>query len=1226
MFWIGSHASRAAVRRGGPSASSPGLRRYDYRITDNPGVSGREHANHPEPNPPDQDQPPSPPSCADPVIPAPPAPQAQTTTHPQGSELQLDWAFRIADLCGVDLLVTDPHSARFLDCNRSASERLGYSHAELLELGPAGIQADPEHDAIWVAQRLQELFEQGGGHFPTRHRHRDGTVLDVKVNHIIASLEGRAVVVSVVQDCTQQRSVELALAEQLRLFSQGEAIHGTASWSHCLATGAMQWTPGMDSIAGERPAAFNTYLNLVHPEDREQWRRNYHLSVQRLERFELPHRLLLPSGEVRAVQLNGQPCSDLHGNPSQVLGTLCDTTARHDLQLQIEHNQYRDQLTELPNKQATINWLSRQLSGRSHNVNLAIFSIDIDGFQEINDSFGIETGNQLLQALAELLSTQLAEGAWVARQGSDEFVVIQHRGVNSFGEAIKRGRDLQRRIHAIDNLRADLPLRPTVSLGLSCFPEHGDTALGLLQCANTALMEAKRQGRGQLRAYSTTISRQIRERLVLDGALHKAITREQLRLLVQPQSDRSGQLCGGEVLLRWHDHYGKTISPSFFIPLAEQSGLIFPLSEWVLHNCLSQISRWRRHQLQVPRLGLNISTRLLESIDRHLPEQLQSGLERHGLTADALELEITETALLRNPVAAAETVRLLASAGFRIAIDDFGTGYSSMDLLRTLPVHKIKIDTTFIRNLCESPEDRAIVQATITLAHGLGMSCVAEGVETEEQLAILHDLNCDQFQGYLCGRPIDVDQFGQLLLDSQLPCGARRNQPDQPPTGAVRQGSGPENNRASSFDELKALRSSIDNSLDAYLLLEAITSSNGEILDFTILESNRTASDYMQQKREALVGQTICTLFPRVTSNGLLSLYASCLHQQSPLEIDDFLYPDHELFGDTRSYDLRLYPRRNLLTVNWRDVTSRSQRYRSLSQAADLLKLLEHHLVDTIVLFDQDERVTWISASLQAMTGWKPEQWLGQPFHNLFAQGNTAPKPLHLADWLPYAGVGQSRRLRLATPRGGWGWVDVSGRRLPASPGGDPGQHQGYALSLRAADEEELREQRLLQLSSHDPLTNLLNRSAVLQQLQDRLGNGRDRAEAIALICINCNNLKAINRNHGHAAGDAVLQALAQRILAGIRPADRAARLGSSAFLVVLEGLQQDGEAERMAHRLFETLTPPVVWQAHELPLTLSIGLAQHAAGDDVPLLLQRAEHALEQAQNGDGRHGQCAC
>lgn len=969
----------------------------------------------------------------------------------------LGWAHWLADQGGFDLFITDPASGRFIDCNRSAHERLGYSRAELLALGPAQIQADNSHDAVWVQQRISAALRGDTPNFRTQHRCRNGAVLDVEVHHITVEHQGQPVLLALVQDRSDDQQRLQQLRRQLDLVLRTEELHGCGGWLHELSCDRLSCSPEVERLLGCAPTNLAAYLQLVHPEDRPRWSSTYQQALERGDRLELSHRLLLANGDLRDVRLSGQTVCTADGTAVELIATLADASAKRDIQRAMERARLRDPLTELPNKTATLQWLTRQLNGRPNGTNLVVLGLDIDGFQEINDSFGHETGDRLLRAFAASLRAMLPPDAWVARLSSDEFAVILHQGLSSFGEAFQQARELQLRLHTFDKVSNELPLRPTVSIGVSSFPEHGNDAATLLQCANTAMMEAKRQGRGQLRTYSSTISRQIRERLVLDAALHKAITREQLRIVVQPQSDRQGLLAGGEVLLRWHDHHGVDVSPAFFIPLAEQSGLIFPISDWVLNATLDQVSLWHRRGLTVPRLALNISARLLESSDRHLAQHLQSALEQRRLPADALELEITETALLQNPIAAAETVRSMADAGFRVAIDDFGTGYSSMDLLRNLPVHKLKIDTAFVRNLERSPEDQAIVQATITLAHGLGMTCIAEGVETEEQRQILLELGCDQLQGYLCGRPASVESFTELLSAPVLPCGRGeqgrqgiRLTPAEAPAAAV-----PLHGRSSSFDELQALRSMVDQSPYGHLLTRAVHNAAGEIIDFTVLEVNTTGCTYLRQSREAVVGKNICTLFPSLIAVGLLEQYVLCLQSQQVLELDDFAYPNHDVYGDTRIYDLRAYPKDNLLSLTWRDVTLRHQRTRSLAASANLLALLAENVVETLMVLNADQQITWVSANLEGISGWSTEQWLGRCFGELFSTPSAVPVPLDVDAWLRQPGAIGRRRLRLTTPSGGWCWVMVSGRRLNSNS-----EDQGYVLTLHTSVEQPGQEEK----------------------------------------------------------------------------------------------------------------------------------------------------------------------
>ncbi len=1146
----------------------------------------------------------------------------------------LAWARRVADLCGADLLISDAESGTLLDCNHSAPRRLGYSRDQLLSLRLEQIVADADLDDASLAQQRQQLVGHGVGHLNGRHRCRDGTVLDVESHHRVVRWRGRRLLVSVVLDRTLQRNRELELDARLQLFSSGEAIAGVGFWSHDLSNGTMVWSEEMHRICAtdshRLQPSFRLYTALVHPEDRTVWSRHYHTALDRGESCELRHRLLLQQGEVRTVQLRCEPEYDAKGHPVRVRGTIEDISRREQQRQEVERARLQDGLTGLPNKTATLEWLNRQLMGRPYNANLAVISLDLDGFQEVNDSFGTEVGDQLLQAIAERLRLELAEHVWVARIGSDEFVVIRAQGVTSFGDAINTARELQQHLHRFGKLQSHLPLTPTICVGISCYPEHGEDARQLLQSANTALMEAKRQGRGQLRAYSTTISRQIRERLELDNALNSAIDRDQLRIVLQPQSNRSGELSGAEVLLRWTHHHGTQIPPSYFIPLAEQSGLIFPISHWVLCNTLATIRHWRTLEQTTPRLAINISTRLLESPDRHLALELHEALAEHGLSSEVLELEITETALLQNPVHAAQQLRHLASEGFRIAIDDFGTGYSSMELLRNLPVHKLKIDRSFVQNVPHSPEDQAIVQATITLAHGLGMRCLAEGVETTAQREVLLGLGCDEFQGYLYGRAMAVERFSELLQQPLIDC-CEITSP--PPLVRLLQSdlegpSIPLLQRTSSFDELEALRRSIDDSLDAYFVLQAVYSPTGRVIDFTLMEANRTACRYLRQERERIIGQSLCTLFPGMITTGMLQHYANSVLSGTALEIDDFAYDNHEVYGDTRVFDLRAYPRGNLLTATWRDVTNRSHRYRHLADAAALYQLVTENIAETIVLTDLQGSIIWVSSSLTTLTGWQRREWLGRSFSELFASGRGEPTPVELSLWLQQPGQVENRRLRLADPGGGWNWVDVNGRRLHGADlrrsdrigyGEEDALiedrmmklEDGFVLTVHSANEAQIAECRMERLAQQDSLTGLLNRHTVLEILTRQIGNGREQRQPVALLYCDFDHFKQINDHHGHACGDEVLQQVAERLQGQVRSDDLIARLGGDEFLVVLQKIDQLEHALTVAQKLVTAVARPMQVKGSELVVSISVGVALHALGEDTDLLLGRADRAM---------------
>ena len=676
---------------------------------------------------------------------------------PSSRERLADFAL-IADLLGADLLISDARGGAFLGCNASAHQRLGYSAQELLALSPEALQADPDHDAAWVAKQRGELVARGGGSFQTRHRCSNDTILDVEVHHRVLCIDGRQLIVSLVRDRTTAQQRERALLDALQLLNDGEALSGIGIWDLRFADGRMRWSAQMQRLckaeSREQSTTFWGYGALVHPDDRNPWRQAFQRAVNRGDLLRHRHRLAFVDGGDVLVQLEAQFTYDNSGQPVRAVGTLKDVSSEQIFLQEQALERSCDPLTGLPNKLASLEQLNRCLSGRSYNASLAVISLDVDGFQEINDNFGSDVGDQVLKVIARRLRELIGPKAWLARISSDEFLIVLEENIRSLGDAMTAGRQLQERWSRQERVMAELPIFPTFSMGLATFPEHAQEAKTLIQCSNTALMKAKGLGRIQMCAYSSTISRQIQERMELGGELGRAIDRNQLRLVVQPQVHRSAGLVGAEMLLRWTNRLGVAVPPSHFIPLAEESGMIVQLGAWVLNTTVQHLGSWRDAGLQPPRLALNVSPRELEMPGRRFITALLDALTLYGLSSDNLELEITETALLRNPVQAREQLRVLADQGFRIAIDDFGTGYSSLELLRTLPVHRLKIDRTFVQSITASPQDQSIVRATITLAQGLGMDCIAEGVETVEQRQLLEDLGCELFQGYLIGRPL----------------------------------------------------------------------------------------------------------------------------------------------------------------------------------------------------------------------------------------------------------------------------------------------------------------------------------------------------------------------------------------------------------------------------------------------------------------------------------------
>ena len=1139
----------------------------------------------------------------------------------------------VANLTGHGLLVTDPATRQFIACNPTACEQLGYSESELLELSPEHIQADPEHNAAWVEQEIKSIIKTGFGHIETRHRAKNGSILDVWINSKTVELDGQLAIATLIIDRSQERYRDFLQKQIIELHKEAERLSGIGAWKLRITDGRMQYSALTYQILHLDPdnAKYNlwSFTSLIHRDDRSRWRGDLRRALARGEDLQGRYRLEALDQPSITIQMEGRVILNEEGQPVQVIGTVEDVSCSESNDGGLERLRLLDPLTSLLNKTAIQEMLKSRLTGRGYNESLAVLSLDLDGFQEINDGFGTETGDALLIAIATRLRQICGSNAEVGRIGSDEFVIVLEQSIHSLGDAMRFARRLEKRWSELPPLISSLEANPSFCLGLASYPEHAQQAETLLQSANTALMQAKRQGRGQICPYSSTLSRQIRERLQLSGELAQAIEADQLSLQVQPQFTTTGALAGGEILLRWTNSRGVAIPASQFIALAEQSGQIFALGQWVLQHTLQQIQIWREQDLPVPRLAINLSVRELDRPTDQLLGGLIDALTHHQVDANQLELEITETALLRNPLQARQKLSQLAEQGFQIAIDDFGTGYSSLELLRNLPIHKLKIDKTFIDGVAKSPADETIVKSIITLAHGLGLSCIAEGVEHMEELERLQQLGCDFIQGYYYSKPLDLDLFTALLreIHSNGAHSIAIEAENRDRHLAIQHSDESTSRVPSPLEQMELLRGAIEISQSCYMLLRAELGVDGSVIDFQIIDLNQAACDYFQQSKESFVGQLFLATFPNATSSGLLEIYANAVLTNTPVSLEGFSYPSHDLFKDERVYDISAYPLRGFLVVDWRDNTVRHQINSNLAETADHYRLLAENIVEVVVLLDANQTIQWVSPSLQPVTGWTPLQWQGKSIAEFFGSEHGDPKAIDLEVWMAEQDDIRQDRLRLKEPLGGWSWIAVSARRLYPRDGRhhkSPAQAtrpEGFVLTLQPVHEQVMHEQRLLQLAHRDPLTGLETRAAILGWLRDRLQDEYAlNSQPLALFFCDFDNFKQINDSLGHAAGDAVLKAIAARIRNLIRSQDHAGRFGGDEFLVLLEGVKTLQAASLIAEKLRVAIAKPIDWEGQHIEASMSIGVAIHTAGESADIFLQRADQAMYAAKS-DGRN-----
>jgi diguanylate cyclase (GGDEF)-like protein/PAS domain S-box-containing protein len=420
-----------------------------------------------------------------------------------------------------------------------------------------------------------------------------------------------------------------------------------------------------------------------------------------------------------------------------------------------------DALTGLANRSLLLMRLEHTIAGaRRQQRAAAVLFLDLDRFKSINDSLGHDAGDRVLIEVSRRLQRVLRETDTVARLGGDEFVVFLS-DLNDETPAATLSRNI------LDTLSRPMLVHGhevslSCSIGISVFPQDGAEAKLLLKNADAAMYQAKALGRCNYQYYSREMNARTLDRLTLENALRHAIERRELVVLYQPQfSLDSGAMTGVEALLRWIPHGRDMVGPDVFIPIAEECGLIVPIGEWVLRTACAQQVAWRRAGLGCVRVAVNLSARQFRQAG--LGAMVAQALADTGCAPGCLELEITESVLMERPDSAAETLRHLSNMGVRVAIDDFGTGYSSLAYLKRFPIHTLKIDRSFVRDIPDSKDDAAIASAVIALAHSLQLSVVAEGVETAAQRDFLASLRCDHAQGYLLGKPMAADALAAML-------------------------------------------------------------------------------------------------------------------------------------------------------------------------------------------------------------------------------------------------------------------------------------------------------------------------------------------------------------------------------------------------------------------------------------------------------------------------------
>jgi diguanylate cyclase (GGDEF)-like protein/PAS domain S-box-containing protein len=655
----------------------------------------------------------------------------------------------------LPMWVVDVETLELLAVNSATCKRYGYSREQLLTMTVESLRVPEERGTLW--EEFRNNKGRQSAEKTRRHVTADGTLIDVAIEARPLRYEGRNACVAAAFDMTERKRAEDEL-RHMREFLDAvienvpvtifvkDAREGRYELTNKAAEGLLGISR-KDLIGRTAEEIFSPAVAArVRQDDCE-------LLACGRTLFHAERPLETSGNGTRIVNSTRLLIHDRDGRPQHIMRVVEDITERKRAELRIAHMARHDPLTDLPNRAAFDEHVALTLDhARSTHGCFAVLCMDLDRFKEINDLFGHAAGDTVLREVSRRLQ-RAAGGAFLARIGGDEFIMVDSEGRNS--RAVRALADRLRSALSEDILADGHVLQLDLSMGVALFPADGRDATTLIANADAALYRAKHDGRGSVRFFTAKMDQQLRERRALQHDLRSAIEHNELALHYQPQCDSNGRVTGFEALARWHHPKRGPVPPAEFIPLAEDSGFIVELGEWVLREACREAASWGR-PLQV---AVNVSA--VQFRRGNLQSVVHSILLETGLAPSRLELEITEGVLIENFSRAASMLRSLKALGVRIALDDFGTGYSSLSYLQSFPLDRIKIDQSFISGLGKSEGALAIVRGVIGLAHGLGLPVLAEGVETDGQLSVLARESCDDIQGYFVGRPRPIAAYGR---------------------------------------------------------------------------------------------------------------------------------------------------------------------------------------------------------------------------------------------------------------------------------------------------------------------------------------------------------------------------------------------------------------------------------------------------------------------------------
>lgn len=649
-------------------------------------------------------------------------------------------------------------SGKLIDVNEAYVQMSGYSREELMCMRID--ELDAIHTQKTVKSRIDRVVVEGRETFLTKHRSKSGNIYDVEVNATFWAGHGGRVFVFL-RDVTQQKIDEDYLRQSAVVFDNtNEGVMITDP--HCriqMVNSAFCQLTGYEEeeVLGQLSNVLNSGLHDKAFYD-NMWQA---ITTTGSWQGEIWNRR--KDGTTYPELLSISRVLDDFERTTHYVGVFADISRLKESEKKLSYLAHHDMLTGLPNRLMLQARLEGALgSAKRQGSQLALLLLDLDRFKDINDSFGHAAGDELLKQVSQILNDRLRSADTVCRMGGDEFAILLEH-ISHSEDAGRVADDIIESLSKTWCLSNGCDVSIGASIGISVFPTQSDNAEALLQHADAALYRAKAEGRGRFQYFTEELTRDARHRLELESRLVYGLANNELTVYYQPQIDiNTGQVMGAEALVRWIDPERGLIAPDQFIPLAEQTGLINGIGSFVLKESCEQLKTWIDQGYQAISMAVNLSPVQLRHSD--IIEEIENTLADTGLPPEMLEIEITESALMEREQESIDLLNRLRSLGVRIAIDDFGTGYSSLAYLKKFPIDVLKIDKSFVDNIPHDKDDMVIASTIVAMGHSLGLSVLAEGVETEAQLAFLASKQCNYYQGFLKSKPLPADHFSQFLL------------------------------------------------------------------------------------------------------------------------------------------------------------------------------------------------------------------------------------------------------------------------------------------------------------------------------------------------------------------------------------------------------------------------------------------------------------------------------